>query len=38
MIWLGLILMAAMVMFMAMRVGADSPTSILAAIRVKIDR
>jgi hypothetical protein len=38
MIWFGLILMAAVVMYMAMRVGAESPPSTLAAIRVKIDR
>jgi hypothetical protein len=38
MIWFGLILMAAVVMYMAMRVGAESPSSTLAAIRVKIDR
>ncbi len=38
MIWLMLILIAAAVMYMAMRMGADSPSSILAAIRVKIDR
>ena len=35
MIGFGLILMMAVVMYMAMRVGADSPPSILAAIRVK---
>lgn len=33
-----LILMVFVVMFMAMRMGADSPSSILAAIRVKKER
>ncbi len=38
MIWFGLILMFGVVMFMAMRLGADSPTPILAAIRAKNNR
>jgi hypothetical protein len=37
MLWLGL-MMAGMVMFMAMRMGADSPSPFLAAIRVRSDR
>lgn len=38
MIGFGLILVAAAMMYMAMRMGAESPSSTLAAIRVKIDR
>ena len=38
MVQFGLIAMMAAVMFMAMRKGADSPSQILAAIRVKKDR
>lgn len=38
MVQFGLIAMMAVVMFMAMRKGADSPSPILAAIRVKKDR
>jgi len=38
MIQFGLIAMMAVVMYMAMRVGADSPSPILAAVRVKKDR
>jgi hypothetical protein len=34
----GLIAMVAVMMLMAMRKGADSPSPILAAIRVKKDR
>jgi len=33
-----LILMVLVVMFMGMRMGADSPSSILAAIRIKKER
>ena len=36
--WFGLIAMMAAVMFMAMRVGAEGPSQILAAIRIKKDR
>jgi hypothetical protein len=38
MIWFGLILMVGLVMIMAMRMGVDSPSPILAAIRVKEER
>jgi hypothetical protein len=38
MIWTGLVLSVAAVIFMAMRLGADSPSPIAAAIQVKKDR
>ena len=38
MVWIGLVLLMTVVMFMAMRMGADSPSPILAAIRLKILR
>lgn len=38
MIWFFSILMAAVVMYMAMRKGAESPSKILAAIRIRIYR
>lgn len=38
MIGYGLILVMALVMYMAMRMGAESPSLILAAIRVKKER
>ncbi|GEM_PF-1889405 len=38
MVFIGTFLLMAVVMFMAMRKGADSPFPILAAIRVRKDR
>ncbi len=38
MIWLALIMMVAVMMLMAMRMGADSPSLKKAAIRIKKER